>query len=312
MPATHFSFDGTHVFLTYPQCSLEREGLRDFLRTLVPDCNYIIGRELHEDGSPHLHAYAHFGGRRRFTGANCFDVEGFHPNIQKPRRAKDCIAYCRKEDATPLVSDGLDGLCDPRGSGWADVLAVSSNKEEFLGLARERFPRDYVLSIERLLYFCEWRFGKDETVYSGRNRDAFREPVSLTAWVNDNLLTRACSLVLIGESRWGKTQWARSLEEKHTYMCGLFNLDEWSDDSRLVILDDIDPKFFPHWRGFLGCQKNITVTDKYRKKRRLRNGLPCIWLCNEEMDPRRALPGIAERRWLDLNCKFVILNGPLF
>lgn len=95
-------------------------------------------------------------------------------------------------------------------------------------------------------------------------------------------------------------------------MCGLFNLDEWDDEARLVILDDIDIKFFPSWRGFLGCQRDITVTDKYRKKRRLRNGIACIWLCNEELDPRRALPGVAERRWFDLNCEFILLNGSLF
>jgi len=118
--------------------------------------------------------------------------------------------------------------------------------------------------------------------------------------------------VVIGESRWGKTQWARSLIEAHIYMCGLFSASELCKHARLVIVDDVDIKYFPYWRGFLGCQRDIIVTDKYKKKHKIRNGLPCIWLCNEDLDPRRALPGAAERRWLNLNCDFVLLNRPLF
>lgn len=188
MPASSFAYDGVHVFLTYPQCPIEREQLRDFLRGLAPECEYIIGRELHDDGAYHLHAYVHFGRRRRFTGANAFDVDGYHPNVQHPRRAADCAAYCRKEDSEPLVSEGLDGLLGKQVSGWGEVLAVCKSKDEFLGAARERFPRDYVLHLERLLFFCEWRFGRDETPYVGRGRGEFREPVPLTEWVRTNLL----------------------------------------------------------------------------------------------------------------------------
>lgn len=186
MPTSTFAYDGSHVFLTYPQCPLERETLRDFLRGLVPECEYIVARELHGDGAYHLHAYCHFGKRRRFASAGAFDVGGFHPNVQKPRSARDVIAYCRKEDTEPLVSDGL-GRSSERPGGWGELLELSSNKEEFLELARSRFPRDYVLSLERLLFFCEWRYGRDETTYSGRPRGSFSEPTSLTTWVTENL-----------------------------------------------------------------------------------------------------------------------------
>jgi len=186
MPTSSFAFDGVHIFLTYPQCTLERERVRDFLRTLLPECEYIVARELHDDGQPHIHAYAHFGRRRRFASASAFDVDGFHPNIQKPRSARDVIAYCRKEDSEPLVSDGISSVSD-KPTGWGDLLELSTNEREFLELARSRFPRDYVLSLERLLFFCRWRFGRDETTYSGRTRGEFREPDSLASWVAANL-----------------------------------------------------------------------------------------------------------------------------
>jgi len=181
MPSSSFAYDGVHVFLTYPQCALERSKLRDFFLAIEPNANYIVARELHDDGSPHLHAYVHFGRRRRFADARAFDVEGYHPNIQKPRSAAHCITYCRKEDTEPLVSEGLDAVHGNVG-GWAEVLEMSQTRDAFLGAARERFPRDYVLSLERLLFFCEWKFGRDETPYDGRRRDEFREPLSLTEW----------------------------------------------------------------------------------------------------------------------------------
>jgi len=199
MPATKFSYDGVHVFLTYPQCALEREQLRDFLLQVAPDCAYIICRELHDDGNPHLHAYVHFGGRRRFTSDRAFDVEGYHPNIQKPRSGADCIKYCRKEDSTPLVSDNLRDVSESK-SGWGDLLQVCETREQFLEGARKYFPRDYVLSLERLLFFCEWKYGREATQYSGRGRDEFREPISLIEWVRANLLTvRRYPLMPIGE-----------------------------------------------------------------------------------------------------------------
>lgn len=189
MPPTRrtFAFDGTDVFLTYPQCPLERTQLRDFLRVLAPECEYIIGRELHSDGNAHLHAYVHFGGRKRFTSSAVFNLDGYHPNIQRPRRAADVIAYCRKDDTTPLVSDGLDMVTMAGRDGWGAILSESRTRDEFLGLTRERFPKNYVLDYERLVFFCQEHFGRDAAPYSGRTRGEFREPVSLTEWVTENL-----------------------------------------------------------------------------------------------------------------------------
>lgn len=123
-------------------------------------------------------------------------------------------------------------------------------------------------------------------------------------------MERPRSLVLVGKSRIGKTEWARSLG-KAMYFCNLFSIDDWDDAAQYTILDDIDIKYFPHWKFFLGCQKEGVLTDKYRKKRRIRNGKPCIWLCNPDMDPRGALSR-TECGWLDLNCDFVEVNENLF
>jgi len=96
------------------------------------------------------------------------------------------------------------------------------------------------------------------------------------------------------------------------YFCGLFNLDEWNDDAKYAVFDDINWKFFPNWKPFFGSQKRFTVTDKYRKKRTVNWGRPCIVLGNEDdTDPTRVVSR-AELDWIDLNCDIVRLSVPLF
>jgi len=121
---------------------------------------------------------------------------------------------------------------------------------------------------------------------------------------------RPVSLLLIGPSRVGKTEWARSLGP-HMYFCGQFNLDDWDDGARYIVLDDFDIRFVPQWKSFFGAQKTFTLTDKYRKKRTVTWGRPLIWICNPDMDPRGSLSGAA-REWLHLNSVVGVVNDPLF
>jgi len=95
------------------------------------------------------------------------------------------------------------------------------------------------------------------------------------------------------------------------YFCNLFSLDDWDDGASYIILDDIDIKFFPHWKFFLGAQKEGVLVDKYRKKRRVRNGRPTIWLCNPDMDPRGSLSR-AECEWISINCEVITVKEKLY
>jgi len=76
-----------------------------------------------------------------------------------------------------------------------------------------------------------------------------------------------------------------------------------------VVIDDIPLNQLKQYKQFLGCQQEFTVTDKYLKKRNIRNwGKPCIYLSNQ--DPR-TYPGI-DVKWLEGNCTIVELKQPLF
>lgn len=114
-------------------------------------------------------------------------------------------------------------------------------------------------------------------------------------------------MVLIGATRLGKTEWARSLGP-HCYFGGLFNLDEFRDDVLYAVFDDVDIDFFPHYKQWFGCQQEFTATDKYRAKRSVKWGKPIIWCSND--DPREG-KGI-DRAWMNANCVFVQVHAPLF
>jgi len=108
--------------------------------------------------------------------------------------------------------------------------------------------------------------------------------------------------------------WSRSLDPAHEYYCNLFDLSGWKPTSKYRILDDFGAdikKFFPHWKFFLGAQLEGVLTDKYRRKQRVRNGRATIWLCNPDSDFTRTLSR-TELEWVRANCLIYELTDPLF
>jgi hypothetical protein len=95
------------------------------------------------------------------------------------------------------------------------------------------------------------------------------------------------------------------------YFCGMFNLDDWRESVVYIVLDDFRREFFPQWKCFIGCQKEFVLTDKYRKKKTVRFGRPCIWLCNPEDDPRNGADH-STIEWIEKNAKIVRLQIQLY
>ena len=95
------------------------------------------------------------------------------------------------------------------------------------------------------------------------------------------------------------------------YWHSYFNINDFDENADYAVFDDIAGgfQFFPNYKGWLGAQKTFTVTDKYRAKKRIDWGKPCIMLMNE--DP--TIDSHVDSAWLLGNCDIIFVpdNEPI-
>lgn len=84
-----------------------------------------------------------------------------------------------------------------------------------------------------------------------------------------------------------------------------------ADDVSYAVFDDIYGGFknFPEYKAWLGAQKTIIVTDKYKKKVRVKWGKPAIYVC--QVDPRLTEGRNCDLQWLEGNCDFIEIKNNL-
>lgn len=111
--------------------------------------------------------------------------------------------------------------------------------------------------------------------------------------------------MLYGESRTGKTLWARSLGN-HAYFGGLFCLDESVEDVDYAVFDDMQGglSFFHAYKFWLGCQSEFYATDKYKGKKLIKWGRPAIYISNQNP---LADNGV-DVDWLMANCEILCVD----
>jgi hypothetical protein len=177
--------------------------------------------------------------------------------------------------------------------------------------AIELAPRDIALHFNSIQSFAAWRYDLPPPEYVSPEL-TWSVPDELNDWVNTYILkshVRPKSLVLFGDTRLGKTLWARSLG-RHLYFPGLFMLAGTNTaDNGYAIFDDLihGISTLPDYKAWLGGQREIVCTDKYKKKERLTWGKPSIFISNT--DPR--FDSGVDVEWLTGNCVFVRVTTPL-
>lgn len=185
MPAQRtntFRFESTSAFLTYPRCTLTKEQVLDALSAKLDIKFYRIARELHEDGTPHIHAVVKLNRQLRTRDQRYFDIDGFHPNIQTPRSLKNVCEYVSKD------GDVLDTF--PASStkhSWADILPACTTRDEFLVHMRTHFPRDFIINLDRILNFADYHYKPVLPPYVN-DYDFTAVPEPLLEWLSGNLI----------------------------------------------------------------------------------------------------------------------------
>lgn len=294
--------------LTYPQHDGTKEELLDHLRTFGAIKQYVICRELHSDGHPHLHACIEYDRKVDTTNPNHFDFQEKHGNYQSVRRWVNAVEYVKKGD------DFIEEITSSISMDWPAILEAADSEESFMDLCLTHKTRDYVLNHEKLEYIARKRWKPTEIPYTPV-WSSFNIPDVLQEWVSTCLrgpvhYNRFRGLILIGPTQTGKTQWARSLGQ-HSYFQSMFSLDYWRGG--IAIFDDVSWEYVTNKKVFFGGQREpFFITDKYRKKTQLCLEQPSIFLCNPEDSPFLKMKSEAEAHFFNTNNVVVQINAPLF
>nr|ALK03566.1 replication initiator protein [Whitefly-associated begomovirus 7] len=339
-PPKRFQIYAKNYFLTYPHCSLPVSEALSQLHTLNTAVNkkFIrVCRELHEDGSPHLHALLQFEGKFKCKNPRFFDLVSpsrsahFHCNIQGAKSSSDVKSYIEKggeySDWGEFQIDGRSARGGQQTANDAYATAINSgSKAEALRIIRELAPKDFVLQFHNLNSNLDRIFQEPLAPYvSPFLSSSFdRVPEELEEWVSENVMDAAArpwrpnSIVVEGDSRTGKTVWARSLGP-HNYLCGHLDLSPkvYSNDAWYNVIDDVDPHYLKHFKEFMGAQRDWQSNTKYGKPIQIKGGIPAIFLCNpgptssykEFLDEEK---NSALKAWAIKNATFVTLYEPLF
>nr|AEI91443.1 replication associated protein [Tomato golden mosaic virus] len=338
-----FQINAKNYFLTYPQCSLSKEEALSQLQALNTPTNkkFIkICRELHEDGQPHLHVLIQFEGKYCCQNQRFFDLVSptrsahFHPNIQRAKSSSDVKKYIDKDGDTLVWGefqvDGRSarGGCQTSNDAAAEALNASS-KEEALQIIREKIPEKYLFQFHNLNSNLDRIFAKTpEPWLPPFHVSSFTNvPDEMRQWAENYFgrssaarPERPISIIIEGDSRTGKTMWARSLGP-HNYLSGHLDLNSrvYSNKVEYNVIDDVTPQYLKlkHWKELIGAQRDWQTNCKYGKPVQIKGGIPSIVLCNPGegasykvfLDKEENIP---LKNWTFHNAKFVFLNSPLY
>ena len=198
---------------------------------------------------------------------------------------------------------------------WPEAMDATT-KDEFIKRAAATNPRDTILHFPALLSYAESRYRDDpDDAYKSCEMICYCERYpALSEWVQTYLRNPyegpPKALVLYGDSRLGKTLWARSLGP-HAYFASNWMLEGFNDKaSSYAIFDELvgGVKGIPNLKDWLGGRDEFVVGDKYMESRKIKWGKPTIYIANT--DPRaKVTKGLAQ--WMNEKCTFVEVKEQL-
>ncbi|ADV15515.1 replication-associated protein [Sida mosaic Bolivia virus 2] len=344
MPSSkRFVINAKNYFLTYPKCSLTKEEALSQLQCIQTPTNkkFIkIARELHENGEPHLHVLLQFEGKFKCQNQRFFDLVSptrsthFHPNIQGAKSSSDVKSYVDKDGDTlewgifQIDGRSARGGCQSANDTYAKVLNAETASDA-LQILKEEQPRDYVLYLDKIKSHVQKLFASaPEPWVPPFPLSSFTNvPDEMQEWADDYFgrsaaarPERPMSIIVEGDSRTGKTMWARALGP-HNYLSGHldFNPRVYSNNVLYNVIDDVTPHYLKlkHWKELIGAQKDWQSNCKYGKPVQIKGGIPSIVLCNpgegaSYKDFLDKQENASLRNWTLHNAKFVFLNSPLY
>ena len=209
---------------------------------------------------------------------------------------------------------------DDSTSTW-DTLARAPTRLDFDELAVQLIPREWIINCPSIELHKNIVYGQprinDIVPYVDVNTRSYRDvPIIMPYFdhfVNNRPddRQRRPSLCLLSCSGLGKSDYVRRLGN-HVYFDGEISCKRMNSDTRFMVSDDVPCVRFGnagHWKQYYGCQKTFGLRDLHFKGQMIW-GCPCIFLCNEDENPR--LDGTLDTDYLLSNCIFVDLKESLY
>ncbi|AEF12629.1 replication initiator protein [Chenopodium leaf curl virus [VEM]] len=335
-----FRLQARNIFLTYPKCDIPKDEALLLLQSLpwsiVKPIYIRVAREEHADGFPHLHCLIQLSGKSNIKDARFFDLThprrsaGFHPNVQAAKDTNAVKNYITKEG--DYCESGQYTVSGGTKSNKDDVYHNAVNAttaREALDIIKAGDPKTFIVSYHNVKANIERLFHKppERWVPPFPLSSFTHVPVDMQSWADDYFGNgvaarpeRPISIIVEGDSRTGKTMWARALGP-HNYLSGHldFNARVYSNEVDYNVIDDVAPQYLKlkHWKELLGAQKDWQSNCKYGRPVQIKGGIPSIVLCNpgegasykEFLDK---LENTSLKNWTIKNAIFITLTSPLY
>lgn len=211
--------------------------------------------------------------------------------------SEEAAEYCKKSDSRVSEDQRYEfgelikkGRPVKKGRDGDVIRAVcgaahkASSRAEALEIIEQGAPDLLFRSHFSVLAELKRKFPEHPAPFIYQPHWAWNLPAAITNWLSTEFTKteRAKCLVLIGPTRIGKTNWARSLG-RHMFWRTNVAYGEWDQEARYIVIDDIPWKYVPHKKGILTQMGQITLTDKYVKKITVLNDKPAIFLTNDNV-----------------------------
>jgi len=222
-----FRLSSKSFYLTYPKSGdLTRERVLEHFQTFPKFDKYLISKELHKDGDPHIHALLLLTKEYNLKDERAFDIDEHHPNIQSAKRRTAVEQYITKDD------DYITNYYKPKENPWAIIHDPTIPIDTALATFTKKQPRAMVLWPEQVEKAAKKaRLNPPEPEFP---MDQFNQPPI-------EFEGRANNILLYGDGELGKTKFAEA-HFKHPLVVDtvddLKKLDKDKHDG--IVYDDWD------------------------------------------------------------------------
>ncbi|OMJ16184.1 Replication-associated protein, partial [Smittium culicis] len=242
---------------------------------------YIIAREKHSSGDPHIHVYLSRNAVKETRNPRFFDIMGFHGNYQVCRSSKSVQVYVVKDN--DYITNIPDSEFPHKKTTSVQKYFAAATYEDALEVARNSndLGRDYIRN--SILFEKSTRNLKDRPVEE--NLEPFKDPsfrfIHPRGIKNWDRTKQA--LMLIGKSKTGNSSYALTLFNNPLVINSLEDLKRRTHKHDGLIFDEFNALKRNLDREQMIALTNIefasTIYVKYRSVR-IPRLLPRVFLTN--------------------------------